>query len=498
MSNSLGWVFSVITSVLFWGVAALVLVRIIMVALGRYNLRLSAKTVKAKTVRDRLLQWFSVLVSEGAEARFTAVTSAKHAASEKDSPPSSSTVSEKDAAPSYSKTAVSTDGLNINIKIILFGVGVRLATLLLAYIFLHREGWDVTLEYLFRSFNRWDAPHYQVLADIGYAYTEWNQNSGQYLNLFVVFFPLYPWLIRFVNLFVGNFLASAYIVSFASYLAGLCYIYHLVKLDFKSSTAWWAVILISIFPSSFFLGAPHTESLFILTTAATLYYIRTHRWLLAGLAGALATATRMVGIILIATAAVEFVMHYNLFTLMKKAKWGQFFSLIGKKGLLILIMLSGTIVYLFINWRITGDPLIFLYFQRTNWHNGFLYFGSTMRMQFNSMPNIAMEAIRHNSSLYIHLPNILGFAFGVWMIVYACIRRHNAGYLVYALGYTFVSFSMIWLLSGGRYAAALVPSFIFLADYVDKKVHRRVIVTAIFIALLLPILRMYVLGGWVM
>ncbi|MCL2528367.1 MAG: glycosyltransferase family 39 protein [Defluviitaleaceae bacterium] len=466
--NTLGWLFSILTSILFWGVALLVLIRIIMAALGRNSLPLSKNKWRAR---------FASLVAQPSTA-------------------------------SISKDGEKKDGLHVNIKIILFGVGVRIITLLLAYIFLRMEGSDSflfaaqsdesTLYYVFRSFNRWDAPHFQVLANIGYAYTEWHHYSGDYLNLFVVFFPLYPWLIRFVNLFVGNFLASAYVVSFAAYLAGLCYIFHLVKLDFKKSTAWWAIVLISIFPSSFFFGAPHTESLFILTTAATLYYIRTQRWLLAGLAGALATATRMVGVVLIAAAAVEFVMHYNLFTYMKKGKWEQFFSLVCKKGLLILLMLVGTGVYLFINWHTTGDPLMFLHFQRINWHNGFLYFGSTMRMQFNSMPPLSMENVQGGHSLYIHLPNVLGFGFTIWMIVYAGIKRHNAGYLVYSLGYTFVSFSMIWLLSGGRYAAALVPAFIFLAEYVDAKPHRRVIVPLAFIVLLLPILRVYVLGGWVM
>ncbi|MCL2571859.1 MAG: glycosyltransferase family 39 protein [Defluviitaleaceae bacterium] len=379
-----------------------------------------------------------------------------------------------------------------NIKIILFGLWVRLVTLMLAYIFLHLEGLDTSIVDIFRSFSRWDANHYLVLAETGYIHTE----GGH--HLFVVFFPLYPWLIRLVSLVTRSYFAAAYVVSFASYVAGLCYVYHLVKLDFSEKTAWWAVVLISIFPTSFFFGAPHTESLFMLTTAASLYYIRSHKWCLAGIFGALATTTRMVGVVLIAAAGVEFVMHYSLFTLMKKGKWTQFFDLVLKKGLFILLILVGIIVYLFINWRITGDPLRFLYYQSSNWNNGFLYFGAAMRMQFNGMPPIIMDNILNNSMIFIHGPNILGFAFVIWMIVYAAIKRHNAGYITYSLGYTFVSFSMVWLLSGGRYAAALVPAFVFLADYVEKKPHRGAIIIALFLLLLIPILRIYVMGGWVM
>jgi len=384
-------------------------------------------------------------------------------------------------------------GLHINVKIILFGLGVRLAFLAFGFFFMHPEGLSGSVNDIFYNFNRWDAHHYIRLATYGYTWTE----RGN--PLLVVFFPLYPYLIRGVNFLVRDVLASAYIVSFASYLAGLCYLFHLVKLDFCKRTAWWAVVLISIFPTSFFFGAPHTESLFMLTTAATLYYIRTHKWLLAGIAGALATATRMVGVVLIASAAVEFIMHYKLFSLMRRDSWKIFFGLVFKKGAFILLMLIGIVVYLFINWHITGDPLRFLHYQSYNWNNGFQYFGEAMRGQVVSMPFYRFATWQHNSMLYIRLPNVLGFGFGLWMILYACLRRYNAGYIVYSLGYTFVSFSMVWLLSGGRYASALVPSFVFLADYVNKKpLKRGIIVVLILLALLLPILRMYIRGGYVM
>ena len=451
--DTLGLIFSIVTSILFWGTAFFVLIRILFVAFGYENIEFYIAS------KDTLIKNF-VFASE------------------------KNILIDADASKS--------GFFKICMKIILLGVSVRLITLLLAFIFLTIEGHNASIIGIFNSFNRWDAPHYLVLADIGYSYLE------RGYNLFLVFFPLYPWLIRLVNIFTGNFLVAAYIVSFISYLIGLCYIYHLVKLDFSESTAWWAVILISIFPFSFFFGAPHTESVFMLTTAMTLYYIRTHRWFLAGIAGAFAANTRMVGIILVAAAAVEFVMTYKLFTLMKKEKWNEFFDVVDTKGLFILLMFIGTIVYFIINWYISGDPLRFMYYQRINWHNGFLYFGETMRMQFGRLHSISIENIIRPSAVYVHGANILAFSFCVWMCVYAAIKRHNAAYIVYAMGYTFVSYSMLWLLSGGRYATALVPVFIFLADYVQKNPRRRIVVSVIIIILFLPILRSYVLGRYIM
>jgi len=460
---TLGLVFAVTTSVLFWGVALLVLLRIIFVAAG------------VTKINPDLLPfpwaWKPWAWTRKAFAILTSERSPSNA----------------EAASTFVKTK-----LHINIKIILFGICVRIIYLIMGYFFMADAGMSTSIADVFRGFNRWDAPHYLNLAETGYTWLE----DGR--PLLVVFFPLYPSLISFFAFYMGNYLAAAYVVSFAAYLAGLCFLYHLVKLDFSKRTAWWTVVLISIFPHALFFGAPHTESLFLLTTAATLYYIRTHKWLLAGVAGAFAAATRLVGIVLVAAAAVEFVMHYNIFTLMRRGRWSQFFSLIGKKGLLILLMFAGTLVYFYINWRITGDPFRFLYYQRTHWNNGFQYFGQAMMTQFGGLHNIRNMDFWVNSSLYFHLPNILGFGFCVWMIVYGGIKRHNAGQLVYAMGYTFVSFSMAWLLSGGRYAAAVVPVFIFLADFIEKKPIRRIVVPIILFLLLLPILRMYMRGGWVM
>lgn len=45
-----------------------------------------------------------------------------------------------------------------------------------------------------------------------------------------------------------------------------------------------------------------TESLFLLTTAASLWHIRRHHWLPAGVWGALAALTRMHGVLLILAA----------------------------------------------------------------------------------------------------------------------------------------------------------------------------------------------------
>jgi hypothetical protein len=64
-----------------------------------------------------------------------------------------------------------------------------------------------------------------------------------------------------------------------------------------------AVLLTAIFPFSFFFGMVYTESLFLLLTVVSFYGFRSRRWLLGGASGALATATRVNGILILPALA---------------------------------------------------------------------------------------------------------------------------------------------------------------------------------------------------
>jgi hypothetical protein len=374
---------------------------------------------------------------------------------------------------------------HIYIKIVIFALTVRFAMLALGFIILLLRGHDPTVASLFQSFVQGDAHHYLNIAEIGYGWTD-----GIGANRLLVFFPLYPYLVRLLGFLTGSYLAEAYIVSVASYCLGLIFLYRLVRLDYSEKTAWWAVVLISVFPHSFFFGTAYTESLFLLTTVMTLFYIRTHKWHLAGIAGALAASTRMVGIILVIVAAVEFITHYKLFALAAKKKWTEIFSLIRTKAAWILLMFAGSGFYIFINWLTTGDPFRFLYYQESYWDNTFQYFGAGMLTQFANVAN-PLQWGRNTT----FAPNILAFAFSMAMLAYAHIKKLNITNIVYTLGYIFISFSPAWLLSGGRYAAACATLFIFFAHMVENKSRLRIPVLLVSFAGLIFIMGSFIVGG---
>lgn len=138
--------------------------------------------------------------------------------------------------------------------------------------------------------NRYDGYRYFLLAYSGY------QEPANIAN--TVFYPLYPmilrglWKLTGVDLIVISLLVSTVTAFFAFYM-----LYLTVDDIYGDKAAKYTVICLAIYPTSLFLVGPYTESLFIALTLAAFYLARKDRWLLAGLAGALASLTRSMGVI---------------------------------------------------------------------------------------------------------------------------------------------------------------------------------------------------------
>ena len=71
------------------------------------------------------------------------------------------------------------------------------------------------------------------------------------------------------------------------------------------------VLLLLLFPTSIFFNAVYTESLFLLLSVASVYFIRKGRYREAGILGFLAALTRVTGVLLFVLAAVEFFSQKN-------------------------------------------------------------------------------------------------------------------------------------------------------------------------------------------
>jgi hypothetical protein len=193
--------------------------------------------------------------------------------------------------------------------------------------------------YIFDIWARWDSVWYLQIAERGYSAYD---NS-------TAFFPLYPLLIAVIKpLFWGNGVLAGIFISLVACLAAFYLLFRLVELDYGSDVARKAVFFLAIFPTSFFFQTIYTESLFLAFTIGCLLAARRKEYVLAGIAGALATLTRSAGLLLLIPLLIIYMQdrHWRW----REIGWDILHLLLVPVGLLLWM------IYLGIRF---GDPWLF-------------------------------------------------------------------------------------------------------------------------------------------
>jgi Mannosyltransferase (PIG-V) len=139
---------------------------------------------------------------------------------------------------------------------------------------------------------RWDAVWFLRIAEDGYDPDR------------AAFFPLYPLLVRVGGVLAGSEVVAGILISLACLMGALVLLHRLVALDHGRDVARLCVLLVAAFPGAVWFSSVYSESLFLLLSVGAVYAARTGRWELAGAAGALASATRSAGIVLLVPLAV--------------------------------------------------------------------------------------------------------------------------------------------------------------------------------------------------
>lgn len=333
-------------------------------------------------------------------------------------------------------------------------------------IFLVRDG-EFSFSQWINSYLQWDAHNYHRIAQGGYTF---HTENGAYTTL--AFFPLYPWLIRVVNVFINNYIISGILLSGLLYAGACAFMYKLLALDYNKSTAIRAIVYISVFPHSLFFGVMMNESMLFITSVATLYYIRKHNWPMVGIMGALAALSRMAGLLLAIPAAVEWLEHYKIFEKLRHKKIGEVWNLFYSKGLWIFLMLLGTGIYLFCNYRTTGEWFKFLEYQKTIWHHEAAYFGTGISLMEN---RVISE--RGFQLFALWLPQLISVIFTVATFLYGLRKTCNM-YSVFLVATIILNTGFDWVISAARYMTCAIPAFIILADFGERHKWAEHLITA--------------------
>ena len=180
-------------------------------------------------------------------------------------------------------------------------IGTRLPILLLGAIAVTIVGtipaptaealWRVSANELVNLQARWDTDFYHQIATVGY---RWDPSAFLHQN--VVFFPLYPLLMRWGGALLGGHpLLAGTVISLAAFAGAIALLYRMTVLELGEEKAWPVILLLSTYPFALFYSVVYTESLFLFLTVGAFYAMRRRYLLLAALAGFAAGLTRPTG-----------------------------------------------------------------------------------------------------------------------------------------------------------------------------------------------------------
>jgi hypothetical protein len=296
---------------------------------------------------------------------------------------------------------------------------------------------------LVNIWSRWDAGWYLQIAREGYMHS-----PGQQSN--TAFFPLYPMLMRALHSLSGSesdasWFACGIAVSNFALIAGLAAFFLLVRREFDEETAKRAVWYILVFPTTLFFSAVYTEALFFAATVASIYYARTERWWLSGLAGAAAALTRSPGFVIVVPLAFEYMAQRNF-------RWRA----IRWNALAVLLVPAALAAHmLFLRWQV-GNALATRDAQ-VSWGGRVptpSWFGDAL-YRFFQQPLVVHNG-NHSIIDFIFTMTFLG-------LVIACFFKLRMSYAVFAAA-TFL-FTTSWGTFGSmsRYVLIIFPAFMVLA-----------------------------------
>ncbi len=312
---------------------------------------------------------------------------------------------------------------------------------------------------LLNVWGRWDAVHYLTIATQGYQGTD------------MAFFPLFPLLIRLLGSILGNHLVAGIVIANSAFFFGLLFLYKLLEHEYDRPVARRAIFYISIFPSAVFFSTVYTESLFFFLTVASFYYMRSHRWWLAGLIGLLAAMTRVEGVLLAVPFLIEWYSQHGIDGIRSRT------------GLLNLaagaLIPAGLSIYMAYLWVLRGDPLYFSHVQ-VNWNRHFAMPWVSIINAFGKIAHaVTAQTVANQLNELVFTALMLAVLIGGW-------KRLRPSYIAYMGLSILVPMSTSSLMSMPRFALVLFPMFAILARWGDRPWVNNVIV-----ALSLPLLGLF-------
>jgi hypothetical protein len=316
---------------------------------------------------------------------------------------------------------------------------------------------------LFTAWERWDALWFLRIAAHGYRVRDGS----------AAFFPLYPLAVRALSFCIGHHpLAAGLILSNGCFLAALILFFRLTEREYSRERARRATLYLAIFPTAFFFLAPYSESLFLLLVVACFLSARQRHWLAAGVAGALASATRSTGLVLVPALALEALLQLRASSPTGAADWLRRGV---RPAIGTLLSGAGMMAYL-LYWRLRSGDVLGPFSAQGGWRRqtslpwATIYDGIRLAARFVATPNdgyLVLDAV----------VVVAVVAAAIWAAV-----RCRASYGAYVLFSLLLPLSLVFpgrpLMSVPRFALTIFPVFWGIAALDARMKNRELLVAA--------------------
>jgi hypothetical protein len=331
------------------------------------------------------------------------------------------------------------------------------------------------------TFARYDSGYFEGIAWGGYAPLAGGRSN-------IAYFPVYPLLIRYVGRVFGRHHATFYItgigIAWVSFVLAMVALYYLARLDLPRRRAERAVLLTAIFPFAFFFGVAYSEATFLLFAVLAFYGFRTRRWVLGGLCGAVATATRVPGIMMLpalawvalettsasATAASAAAPSISAPWIRPPHPRDRLWAAFG-----LLLAASGFAAYCFYIYHLTGNPFEWAStLQRWGYHPGGAPWLAPARLIGRLLTHPYAYLTTDPMAPYDTLYGVTGITF-VLLIPFVWMKL-GAGYGLYMLMNLWLPLSSGVFEGVGRYCSVLFPAFLWLATIQSRTLSTAIVV----------------------
>jgi hypothetical protein len=347
-------------------------------------------------------------------------------------------------------------------------------------------------EKLVNAWVQWDAHWYLDILDDGYD-KDFPQvqpddplchNKDGYCQRDFAFFPVYPLTVFAVKSITGiNADILGIAISNMFFVFAVIGLYLLVKEIYNPDLAKYSAIAMMVYPVGYVFSGMMSESIFIFLLIIGYYAAYKKHWIVAGVIGAILSATRIVGILIIFSYLLLY-LEQNNFKIVKSVKFYY------KVLIAIAMSFVGIVGYMIYLQYHLGEPLAFLMIQNY-WEKSTANLNPLFAIPF------ALIDYRVEGSMLAHFYNFGFLVLATTLFVWSSIKKILPMSLNIILLWFLIPMTSGTMLALSRYISVEFPIYILLGVICFRYPKYAPIILSIMSLLLGLMVSLYVSGNFI-